>query len=122
MSHILTSIQTPYYDSTITSDYFSSRTVGDSQKNIRDHIADKVSTMIGVRMKLVKGLSRIRPVVHTRQIIAILLREKTTMSLDEIGEFLGGRDHSTIIHAVKLESTLRMEYPDIFKYFDTWTH
>ena len=43
--------------------------------------------------------SRKKEVVKPRQIAMFLLREETRLSFPEIGEKLGGRDHSTVIHA-----------------------
>lgn len=43
--------------------------------------------------------SRRKEVVHPRQIAMFLLREEVKYSFPEIGAKLGGRDHSTVIHA-----------------------
>ena len=43
--------------------------------------------------------SRTRTLVTARQIAMYLLRELTDMSLPKIGELMGGRDHTTVIHA-----------------------
>lgn len=43
--------------------------------------------------------SRKKEVVRPRQIAMFLLREETKLSFPEIGQKLGGRDHSTVIHA-----------------------
>lgn len=43
--------------------------------------------------------SRKKEVVKPRQIAMLLLREETKLSFPEIGQKLGGRDHSTVIHA-----------------------
>lgn len=43
--------------------------------------------------------SRKKEVVKPRQIAMYLLREETQLSFPEIGQKLGGRDHSTVIHA-----------------------
>lgn len=51
--------------------------------------------------------SRKKEVVKPRQVAMFLLREETKLSFPEIGQKLGGRDHSTVIHAcekVKSES------------------
>ena len=44
--------------------------------------------------------SRTRSVVIPRQICMYLGREHTSLSLGEIGLFFGGRDHSTVLHAI----------------------
>jgi chromosomal replication initiator protein len=52
--------------------------------------------------------SRKKEVVRPRQIAMFLLREETKLSFPEIGQKLGGRDHSTVIHAcekIKREET-----------------
>lgn len=43
--------------------------------------------------------SRKKEVVHPRQVAMYLLREEIKLSFPEIGQKLGGRDHSTVIHA-----------------------
>ncbi len=48
-----------------------------------------------------KSKNRSKNIAHPRQIFAHLARQYTETSLPEIGKFLGGRDHSTIIHSCK---------------------
>ena len=43
--------------------------------------------------------SRKKEVVKPRQVAMLLLREETKLSFPEIGQKLGGRAHSTVIHA-----------------------
>ena len=43
--------------------------------------------------------SRKKEVVKPRQVAMFLLRDETKLSFPEIGQKLGGRDHSTVIHA-----------------------
>lgn len=53
--------------------------------------------------------SRKKEVVRPRQIAMFLLREETKLSFPEIGQKLGGRDHSTVIHAcekIKRETSI----------------
>ena len=45
------------------------------------------------------GRSRNRDIVLPRQMAMYLLREETNASLPQIGEVLGGRDHTTVIYA-----------------------
>src|SRR3989338_990521 len=49
--------------------------------------------------------SRKKEVVRPRQIAMYLLREETKSSFPEIGQKLGGRDHSTVIHAYEKVKT-----------------
>ena len=53
--------------------------------------------------------SRKKEIVKPRQVAMFLLREETKLSFPEIGQKLGGRDHSTVIHAcekIKSESSV----------------
>ena len=47
------------------------------------------------------GTSRKKELVEARQITAFLAREVLGKSLSSIGLYLGGRDHTTILHACK---------------------
>ena len=48
-----------------------------------------------------RSKSRTRTLTNARQIAMYLLRELTDMSLPRIGQELGGRDHTTVMHAVR---------------------
>jgi chromosomal replication initiator protein len=50
---------------------------------------------------------RARAVARPRQIAMYLAKRLTTRSLPEIGRKFGGRDHSTVIHAVRKITELR---------------
>jgi chromosomal replication initiator protein len=58
-----------------------------------------VAEHYGVTVEQLRGPKRDREIVVPRQIAAYLSREETDASLVRIGGALGGRDHSTIIHA-----------------------
>ena len=75
-----------------------------SIENIQKTVADYY------RIKMVELLSkkRTRNLTRPRQIAMTLARELTTMSLPEIGNAFGGKDHSTVIHACKMVGNLRM--------------
>jgi len=74
-----------------------------SIENIQKTVADYY------RIKLVDLLSkkRTRNLTRPRQTAMSLARELTTMSLPEIGNAFGGKDHSTVIHACKMMGNLR---------------
>src|SRR3989338_7372943 len=56
--------------------------------------------------------SRKKEVVRPRQVAMFLLREETKLSFPEIGQKLGGRDHSTVIHACeKIRSESSVDEP-----------
>ncbi len=53
------------------------------------------------------GIRRSADLVKARQVLMYLLRKEVGMSLDEIGQMIGGRDHSTIIYGIrKLEKII----------------
>lgn len=72
-------------------------------ENIQKTVADFY------RLKIVDLLSkkRTRVIARPRQIAMSLARELTQLSLPEIGNAFGGRDHTTVLHACKTIETLR---------------
>jgi chromosomal replication initiator protein len=64
-----------------------------------ERIAQTVSEYYGVGLDALKGQKRERTIVMPRQIAMFLMREETDVSLLRIGAELGGRDHSTVLHA-----------------------
>jgi len=64
-----------------------------------ERIAKAVSEYYGVQMDVLKGQKRDKAIVMPRQIAMFLMREETDVSLLRIGAELGGRDHSTVLHA-----------------------
>ena len=64
-----------------------------------ERIAQAVSDYYGVAMEQLRGQKREKSIVVPRQIAMFLMREETDVSLLRIGAELGGRDHSTVLHA-----------------------
>ncbi len=65
-------------------------------------ILNTVATMYNVRLSDLQGKKRTRSIAFPRHICMYLARELTPLSLEEIGGYFGGRDHSTVIHAHRL--------------------
>lgn len=63
------------------------------QKTVADHFQIKISEL--------KSSKRLKNLVFPRQIAMYICRNLTEMSYPEIGAKFGGKDHSTIIHAIK---------------------
>jgi chromosomal replication initiator protein len=63
-----------------------------------DRIVETVARYYGVPLDQIRGKARDRQVVLPRQIAMYLMREETEAPLMRIGEALGGRDHSTVLH------------------------
>ena len=66
-----------------------------------ESIQGGVARFFNVKVSDIKGPRRTRQVVMPRQIAMFLARRHTGQSLPEIGRRFGGRDHSTVIHAVR---------------------
>ena len=77
-------------------------------------ILDKTSQMFGFPIEEIIGKSRRRPLVTARQISMYVFRELTDMSYPAIARVFGGRDHTTVIHAVEKIAGLMKERRQIF--------
>lgn len=74
-------------------------TIDEIQKLVSQHFELKPLDLVSAR--------RARAVARPRQIAMYLAKRLTTRSLPEIGRKFGGRDHSTVIHAVRRVEQLR---------------
>ena len=63
-----------------------------------ERIVETVAKYYGVPVEQLRGKARDKQVVLPRQIAMYLMREETEAPLLRIGEALGGRDHSTVLH------------------------
>lgn len=59
------------------------------------------------------GPRRARPVARPRQILMYFLRTELNLPLEEVGRLIGGRDHTTVMHAVDKISQLASKNVDI---------
>jgi chromosomal replication initiator protein len=73
--------------------------IEDIQRHVADYFNLRLSDMLSAR--------RSRAVARPRQIAMYLAKQLTTRSLPEIGRKFGGRDHTTVMHAVKRINELR---------------
>jgi len=80
-------------------------------------ILDETSLRFGFTIEEIKGGSRKRPLVISRQIAMYVMRQLTDLSYPAIAREFGGRDHTTVIHAVdkidKLMSERRQIYDQV---------
>ena len=76
-----------------------------------DEIQRRVAEYFNVKMGDMLSARRARSVARPRQIAMYLSKQLTTRSLPEIGRKFGGRDHTTVIHAVRKIEQLRDEDP-----------
>lgn len=66
-----------------------------------DDIQRKVAEHFNLRLSDMQSTKRLRTIARPRQIAMYLAKQFTTNSLPEIGRKFGGRDHTTVMHAVK---------------------
>ena len=92
---------------------------GDEKASISiELIQRKVSEFFGVKLSELKAKDRTKAVAFPRQIAMYLARQLTHTSLAEVGRAFGGKDHTTVLHAVgKIQALLR-EDPALRKTID----
>jgi len=64
-------------------------------------VMSETANYLGFTLDELCSASRTRSLVNARQIAMYLTRDLTDLSLPKIGEAFGGRDHTTVLHAVK---------------------
>ena len=83
--------------------------IGDEQATTLtiDLIQKKVAAFYGISQADITGKKRVKNIVIPRQIAMYLARELTDNSLPKIGKEFGGKDHTTVLHAIdKIEKLL----------------
>jgi chromosomal replication initiator protein len=70
-------------------------------------VVEAVAAHYKVALKDLRGRARTKEIVLPRQVAMYLIREETSVSLVDIGQTLGGRDHTTVMHGIeKIEREL----------------
>lgn len=64
-------------------------------------VIEQVAQYYKIPLEKLLSRDRSRDVSHPRQVAMFLLREDVRLSLPQIGEALGGRDHTTVMHAIE---------------------
>ena len=73
-----------------------------------DYIINTVAEHFDITPDDIKGDKRSSKIAHPRQIAMYLCREMTGMNLQRIGEYMGGKDHTTIMYGIrKIESQIK---------------
>ena len=80
------------------------------QRIVADYYKIKVSEMYSKK--------RTRTVARPRQVAMALAKELTHLSLPDIGDAFGGRDHTTVLHACRKIAELRASNAEITRDFD----
>jgi chromosomal replication initiator protein len=78
-----------------------------------ESIQREVASYFDIKLHDLKGPKRHRAVAHPRMIAMYLARKLTSMSFPEIGSRFGGKDHSTVISAVRKIERLCTEEPTV---------
>lgn len=76
-----------------------------------DEIQKRVAEHFNIRLADMSSTRRARAVARPRQVAMYLAKQLTARSLPEIGRKFGGRDHTTVMHAVKKVEELRVADP-----------
>ena len=106
-------------DAIITKD-FATRTLKDILKASAPNISSRkiiqiVAEHFSIEISDILGKRRIKELVYPRQLVMYLLRETLNQSYPQIGELLGGKDHTTIMHGVNKIITKKKTDPSIEK-------
>jgi chromosomal replication initiator protein len=78
-----------------------------------ESIQREVASYFDVKLHDLKGPKRHRAIAHPRMVAMFLARKLTNMSYPEIGSRFGGKDHSTVISAVRKIERLCGEDPSV---------
>ena len=102
-------------------------TLSEAEKHLHDILGDRqprpitpqlileaTSKMFAFSLEDIKGKSRQRPLVTARQVAMYVFRELTDLSYPAIAREFGGRDHTTVIHAVAKIKALMGERRQIY--------
>ncbi|MEY2995836.1 MAG: chromosomal replication initiator protein DnaA, partial [Actinomycetota bacterium] len=97
-------------------------TVGQAERLLEDLLTDQapkqrtdqelleeIARLLGFSVDALRGKSRQRPLVAARQEAMYVFRELTDLSYPAIARLFGGRDHTTVIHAVEKIQRLMKE-------------
>ena len=74
----------------------------------------EIAEHFGFSVEALCGKSRQRPLVSARQSAMYVFRELTDLSYPAIARLFGGRDHTTVIHAVDKTKRMMSERKQVF--------
>ena len=81
---------------------FSSKITNETKK-IAEDIINKTLDMYNVSLEDFISIKRIHPIVQARSVSINLIKEILNISLNSISMFIGKRDHSTMIHHIRMK-------------------
>jgi len=109
-------------DLDLAKDTLQDLTLFQERKISMENIQKTVAEFYSIRVSDLKSKRRNRQIARPRQVAMALAKELTSMSLPDIGDAFGGRDHTTVIHAckkvdelVKTDSKINEDYNSLQK-------
>ena len=95
---------------------------GEEEKIITiEHIQRRTAEFFTITLADMRAKNRTKAIAFPRQVAMYLARHLTHASLAEVGRAFGGKDHTTVLHAVEKVSTLLHDDPKFKKTLDTLT-
>jgi len=86
-----------------------------------DHIQRRAAEFFAVKLSDMRAKGRTKAIAFPRQIAMYLARQLTHASLAEVGRAFGGKDHTTVLHAVEKIQAMLREDPKFKKTIDSVT-
>jgi chromosomal replication initiator protein len=80
---------------------FGDSAAADQRRITIQQIFEAVTKYYNVRLSDLQSKKRHKSIAFPRQVCMFLARRHTRYSLEEIGGYFGGRDHTTVLHAVR---------------------
>lgn len=80
-----------------------------------EQLLAEIADFVGFSVEEIKGKSRQRPLVTARQTAMYVFRELTDLSYPAIARLFGGRDHTTVIHAVEKTQRVIKERKQVYE-------
>ena len=87
-----------------------------------ERIAKTVARVYSLKLSDLRGKTRRKSVVTARNLTLLIARDSLDVTLQELGRYFAGRDHSTILHGIRTaaekmetDSELRLQYEQIVK-------
>ncbi len=79
-----------------------------------EQLLAEIAEYLGFEVEALRGKSRQRPLVQARQTAMYVFRELTDLSYPAIARLFGGRDHTTVIHAVDKTQRMMSERKQVY--------
>lgn len=95
--------------------------VGKTQEASIASIAAAVARYFRIRMSDLRSSSRKQSLVRARSLAMLLARQLTSKSMHQIGDYFGGRDHTTVLHAIRKTESMLQEDADLRRAADEVT-